>query len=343
MACIIRGQRALPTQIQHLNRQVPILRYLSTSPQSGKPSPPTTVTVPPKTDLNAPISTLPIELITPPPVAASAGLADKLKRYVEFGRTYLTFYKTGLKNVYRNYRASLPLRSQLGLPAYIPISPPRNVSDSEPSSKSKYSQLGRGQFQLVRRSARDVRRMIPFTLILIVCGEFTPLIVPIFGSAITPATCRVPSQVEKERVGAAKRKIAALRSAGLPVSVDAEQMGVLGKFADPAWVAHADAAEVLRACAVFGLVKSHDKTGGSLLTGLIYRPRLVRYAQYLAIDDAMVRAGGVAAMNATEVRIAVEERGGVDVSGAFDRKQAENLERRWLEQWLAARKNVQQA
>ncbi|KAK9860983.1 hypothetical protein MYU51_006445 [Penicillium brevicompactum] len=340
MACITRGQRALPTKLQYLNRnhQLSILRHLSTTPnrRSQPPPPPTTVTIPSKSDLNAPISTLPIDLITPAPVSPTATLADKLKRYVEFGRTYLTFYKTGLKNVYRNYRASLPLRSQLGLPAYIPVSPPRN---SKPSAQSQYAELGlgRGQFQLVRRSARDVRRMIPFTLILIICGEFTPLIIPIFGSAITPATCRVPSQVEKERVALSARKIAALRAGGVS---SADALGALTRYADGGWVAGADAAEVLRACAVFGLVKSHEKTGGALLCGLIYRPRLARYVQYLEIDDGMIRAGGVAGMNATEVRIAVEERGGVDVSAGLDRGRAEKVERQWLEKWLAARKSV---
>jgi hypothetical protein len=176
--------------------------------------------------------------------------------------------------------------------------------------------------------------MIPFTMILIVCGEFTPLIIPIFGSAITPATCRVPSQVEKERVGSAKRKDAAL------VGFDGGQMEILRRFADPAWVGSAGSDEVLRACAVFGLVKRHDKFGGALLAGSIYRPRLARYAQYLAIDDGMIRAGSVAAMSAIEVRIAVEERGGVDVSKSLERKQAEQMERRWLEQWLS-KKTVQ--
>jgi hypothetical protein len=371
MANIIRGQRALHAQFQpwsRLNlRQSQLLslcarsQLFSTSapshqsrrpsPSPPRPSPPTTVSTPSKNEINPPISTLPADLVTPSPLSSSAGAADKLKRYVEYGRAYLTFYKTGLKNVYHNYRASLPLRKRLGLPAYIPISPPRTSTYNarEAPSIRKESGLGRAQFQLVRRSASDVCRMIPFTMILIVCGEFTPLIVPIFGSAITPATCRVPSQVEKERVAATNRKRAALdvyiasledKSLTLLKADSVEQMCLLAKrFADPAWAASADPASVLRACAVFGLVKRHDKTAGSLLAGVIYRPRLARYVEYLAIDDGMIRVGGgVSAMNATEVRTAVEERGGVDVSsGTQDRKQAEKLERRWLEQWLAVR------
>lgn len=252
--------------------------------------------------------------------------------------------------MYRNYRVSIPLRKELGLPVYLPVSPPRNVlHNTNPPRIRKESVLGRAQFQLVCRSARDVRRMIPFTLILIVCGEFTPLVVPIFGSAITPATCRVPSQVEKERVSATKRKMAALdvhvtaskdNSSDLLRSSSDEQLHLLARqFADPAWVASADPASILRAAAVFGLAKRHDRTAGTLLAGTIYRPRLARHVEYLAIDDEMIRAGGgIRSMNAAEIRIAAEERGGVDVSaGARDRGQAEKIERRWLEQWLAVR------
>ncbi|CDM32393.1 hypothetical protein DTO013E5_3422 [Penicillium roqueforti] len=365
MANITRGQRALHAQLRSWNHScihprpqfqlLPIraqsqLFSTSSSQQSRRPSPspPTTTTVstPSKSEINAPISTHPATLTTPSPLSPSAGAADKLKRLVGIGRAYLTFYKTGLKNVYHNYRASLPLRRKIGLPAYIPISP-HNIHHRSAPSITEESKLGRAQFQLVRRSARDVRRMIPFTMILIVCGELTPLIVPFFGSAITPATCRVPSQVEKERGVATVRKLAALdafvaenkdRSVHLLKAGSAEQLALLAKcFADPVWVAGASSADVLRACAVFGLVKHHNRTAGEALAGLIYRPRLAKHVEYLANDDGMIRGGGVSAMNATEVRIAVEERGGVDVtSGVQDRKRVE-LERRWLEQWLAVR------
>lgn len=209
--------------------------------------------------------------------------------------------------------------------------------------------MGRGQFQLVRRSARDVRRMIPFTLILIVCGEFTPLIVPIFGSAITPATCRVPGQIAKERNTASKRKHAALlahvqtvsgnNTALESVQVGSEQeLSLLAEFANPVWAASADAHAVLRACAVFGLVKAHDRTLGSALAGSIYRPRLQRYLEYLSIDDGMVRAGGgVAALSPTEVRIALDERGAGDVAALRAGEKAELVEREWLERWLDVR------
>jgi hypothetical protein len=166
--------------------------------------------------------------------------------------------------------------------------------------------------------------MIPFTMILIVCGEVTPLVIPLFGSAITPATCRFPSQVEKERAALAKGKRAALEAgSGSGLVSGVQQIKLLQQFAD------------------FGLIKRHDKTAGAILAGVLYRPRLAGYVECLAIDDAMIRAGGVQRMSGIEVRIAVGERGGVDVSGDADRKKAEVLERRWLKQWLAVKKSVQ--
>lgn len=209
--------------------------------------------------------------------------------------------------------------------------------------------MGRAQFQLVRRSARDVRRMIPFTLILIICGEFTPLVIPMFGSAITPATCRVPGQIAKERDTASRRKYTALlahvrATAGNGTALESVQvgsereLGLLAGFADPVWLAGADANAVLCACAVFGLVKSHERMAGSALVALIYRRRLRRYLEYLSIDDGMIRAGGgVAALSPAEVRIALEERGAGDVAALHVGKKAEIVGRKWLERWLDVR------
>lgn len=370
MASLPRGPRVLQAPFRHQlpstrplapHANVSTLKRFSTSaaPQASKQdqsqSPPTPITTPSTHEINAPTSTLPAQIDTPDPLPASTDTPAKLKRLITLGRAYLTFYKTGLKNVFANYRASLPLRKQLGLPPYIPISPPRTAGLSNDPLVS-HSQPGltmaRGQFQLVRRSARDMRRMIPFTLILIVCGEFTPLVVPIFGAAITPATCRVPGQIAKERDAASKRKYAALLAHARSVSVSRDdgsvleivqvgsesELAVLAQLASPVWAADAGADAVLRACAVFGLVKSHDRVAGSVLAHWIYRPRLLRYLAYLAIDDGMIRAGGgVAALSPAEVRIALDERGAGDVAALRAEEKAEVVEREWLERWLDVR------
>ncbi|KAJ5162411.1 hypothetical protein N7492_007803 [Penicillium capsulatum] len=384
MLSIARGRRALWSPLKSaghstapLNLYTQLFSTSALRATGSVPSnrPPQQTTSPQPHDINAPTSTLPAEIDRPQPADPTASTPDKLKRVVAIGRAYLTFYKTGLKNVFRNYRASLPLRAQLGLPAYLPLSPPRQTSAASTAALSALQPagLGRGQYQLVRRAARDVRRMIPFTLILMVCGEFTPLIIPVFGSAITPATCRVPRQITKDRDAHEKRKFAALRAHlhALRSTASAAELRlggtlehVLIELADPRWAESADVHAVLRACAVFDLVKSHDRFLGAALASVVYRPRLRRYLEYLAIDDGLIRAGGgVAAMSAAEVRIACDERGAcgggdgrvgsqdkasstesrvrssrpAPSSEEIQRLRNEKLERDWLARWLEVR------
>ncbi|KAF3403828.1 hypothetical protein F1880_010209 [Penicillium rolfsii] len=297
-----------------------------------------------QSSINAPISTFPAIIDVPDPLPPSAPTPEKLKRLVAVGRAYLTFYKTGLKNVYHNYRASLPLRRELGLPAYLPVSPPRSTTFDEALRKeTPEKKLGRGRFQLVRRSAHDVQRMIPFTLILIICGEFTPLIIPIFGNAITPATCRVPGQVTKEREAGSKRKVlaqqalAAATGKAVPTTGSDAERALLLELATISSAQQASAQKVLQACAMFGLVKKHDRFLGTILAGPVYRPRLLRHLHYLNIDDGMISDAGVDALGAEEVRIAVEERGAGDVAAMLNGTKAEAVEREWLKKWLNER------
>ncbi|RMJ20712.1 hypothetical protein PHISP_08418, partial [Aspergillus sp. HF37] len=246
-------------------------------------------------DVNPPASTRPAELTLPAPVTSSASTSDKLKRYVTLGRAYLGFYKTGLKNVYHNYRASIPVRRALGLPAFLPTSPPPSLAFREPldPSNSRFS-LSRSSFLLVRRAAYDVRRIIPFSLTLVICGEFTPLLVLVLGNAITPSTCRIPKQIAQDRARLARRKSAAL--AHRPGSQDASAAGsgsgseeefdlLARRYADAEWVQSASMDEVRRACAVFGLGGRHDGLGARVLGGLVYRRRLGAHVAYLEVDD----------------------------------------------------------
>lgn len=111
------------------------------------------------------------------------------------------------------------------------------------------------------------------------------------------------------------------------------------QFGSREFAATASSEQVLRACAVFGLAKSHDAS--SALVSLIYRPRLRKWTEYLALDDELiVRGGGVDALNLKELRIAVEERGGfvdLDLGG----QRVEKAEREWLSRWLKRRKFIE--
>ncbi|KAL4816006.1 hypothetical protein BDW67DRAFT_57372 [Aspergillus spinulosporus] len=294
-------------------------------------------------DVNPPPSTRPADLETPAPLGPSASVGEKAQRLIAYGRAYLAFYKTGLKNVYQNYRTSLPIRRSLGIPSYLPTSPPPKffIKSSSGHSKHVKTKTSRSTFQLLNRSAYDVRRMIPFALVLIICGEFTPLLVIAFGNAITPFTCRIPKQIDKYRRQRTDRKCAALGayaeasngSVRTPKPGSKEELDLLSSFASKEFAKEANAQGVLTACAAFGLIKSHNRP--SLLVEPVYRKRLAKYIEYLAVDDRLIKScGGVTNMESSEVKIAVEERGGYGLMTGASAREVERAERKWLEMWL---------
>src|SRR6202042_2549273 len=65
--------------------------------------------------------------------------------------------------------------------------------------------ISRREYQLCLRTSHDIRKLIPFGLILVICGEFTPLVVLALGSTVVPSTCRIPKQVIKDQVNLLKR------------------------------------------------------------------------------------------------------------------------------------------
>ncbi|KAL4805278.1 hypothetical protein BDV18DRAFT_160937 [Aspergillus unguis] len=316
-----------PTTAQHNEKRIPSTSSTSSTPLAN--------------DVNPPPSTLPADLELPESLPPSAGLADKGKWLFATGRAYVSFYKTGLKNVISNYRTSLPIRRQLGVPAHLPTSLPPQIFLEKSKNSNSEVQRSRSTFQLLHRAAFDVRRLIPFSLILIVFGELTPFLILAFGTAVVPYTCRIPRQLAKSRAQATDRKrralsahsIAAKGSSTPPELGSKEELGILANFAGRKFAKEAQPEEILRACAVFGLAKTHSRP--SFLVNSVYRPRLRKFAEYLELDDKLIRdCGGVSAMQRTEVRVAVDERGGFGLSRGIEGPEAERTERRWLEQWL---------
>lgn len=122
-----------------------------------------------------------------------------------------------------------------------------------------------------------------------------------------------------------------------PAPGSEEELQILATdFTSGEWIESASSEEILRACAVLGLAKTHTRWGG--FVPFLYRPRLWRYAAYLGVDDELIRrGGGVQALDAIEVSIAVRERGGVDVALGKYGTEGESVERRWLDKWLARR------
>ncbi|KAI1325400.1 hypothetical protein F5Y16DRAFT_377925 [Xylariaceae sp. FL0255] len=112
---------------------------------------------------------------------------SNLVYFFRLGKAYMKFYKTAVKQIWTS-------RELLKERAYSP---------------EWHERMTRAAFHVRERVPAERRRLIPFALLLLICGEFTPFIVLAFPR-ITPVTCRIPAQREKIQKSAAKRRKYAL-------------------------------------------------------------------------------------------------------------------------------------
>ena len=124
-------------------------------------------------------------------------IAVRLSYFYRLGKSYLTFYKSGLKNVWFNNKEYQKIKKRLG---------PFSLNDvAKYSGKDGRPTISRREYQLCIRTRHDIRKLIPFGLIFLICGEFTPLVVLALGSAVVPSTCQIPKQVWNDYFNTAKR------------------------------------------------------------------------------------------------------------------------------------------
>ncbi|KAM7204295.1 hypothetical protein V8F20_003708 [Naviculisporaceae sp. PSN 640] len=240
-------------------------------------------------DANPPATTRPPPLTLP----TRDPNASTFSYYLATGKAYLAFYKTGLKNVYHNTRLLYPSKS-----TDTSLIPRKNT---------------RSHLLLRKRWSYDIRRLPIFALLLIVCGEFTPLVVVALPSLV-PYTCRLPSHVEKLRKKVEERRAESLEN---------HQHAVLSNLGSPDL--DFPRAHLARS---LGLVSPFwDKIGW--VPEVLAGNRVAKRLLFLEIDSKLLlEAGGVAALEDEEVRLACADRG-IDVTGRSDEELRGVLER-WL-------------
>lgn len=105
------------------------------------------------------------------------------------GKAYGKFYWAGVKQLYANVKLMFRINSAL--------------SGTFPDAAARYGVVPEGisynDYQLMVRTKRDMRKSIPFLLVLAICGEFTPLVILVLGSRVVPGTCVIPKQVIQDR------------------------------------------------------------------------------------------------------------------------------------------------
>ncbi|KAL8973258.1 MAG: hypothetical protein Q9183_000058 [Haloplaca sp. 2 TL-2023] len=262
--------------------------------RSGTTFPPKTkdsTSLRPTARVNPSTSTLPPPLALPERKIEETGIRT-LKFYYRTGEAYLTFYKTGVKAIYQNYKILRQLRSR--------IPPGRSVEQA-----LRDGHLSRAEYHLVRRTRSDVSRIPLFGLVLVVCGEFTPLVVLFLGlDAAVPRICHVPRQID----GARKRQEEARRKSFREGTITGKE---LVDFSDVSNLPKPILAHVANS---LGLV-----SGFWNVTGITPRPlvswRLRKAVDRIDADDfAIDRDGGAKHLNEEELKLAAEARG-IDVVG----------------------------
>ncbi|OAA60733.1 LETM1-like protein [Cordyceps fumosorosea ARSEF 2679] len=255
--------------------------------------------------LNPPASTRPPVLET---VQRSAHGSTPAYLF-HLGKSYLRFYKDGLKAVFANRRL---LRERLA----------RTPADDRPSSAWSLAQspprsFSRADWVLLWRVRHDMIRLPCFGLLFVICGEFSPLVVMLVDG-IVPYPCRIPQQLR----GAAEKAEARRRAAFRELEV-AHPHGVLS----PRVTRSVARRHVLRSLHLSGAMWDR-LTGGMVPPGMWRVKGALRMAFLEGDDEGLVRDGGPVGLEVDELRIACMERG-IDVLG-----KSESEMRTWLGDWL---------
>ncbi|CAG8950910.1 hypothetical protein HYFRA_00003127 [Hymenoscyphus fraxineus] len=277
-----------------IRRPPPLHLYASTSPSTPEKAPKDTV--------NPPSSTRPASIETPLRKSYTS-----LPQYLfALGKTYATFYKTGVKNIYHNFRAAGALED-------------RTTSHQSIAKAITTGAFTRADYQLVVRSWHDLKRVPLFGLLFIVCGEFTPLIV-VAVSSIVPWTCRIPRQIAADRQALETRRGISFRN--LTSSPPSSAQPVLNRQ------------QLLHISWSLGLSsKIWDYVNPGTLPGppdFILKSRVRKRVQYLEWDDKLLSEAGkeIKKLENEEVKMALVERG-VDVLQRGDEELMASLEA-WL-------------
>lgn len=165
-----------------------------------------------------------------------------------------------------------------------------------------------------------MRRLPPFALVLLVCGEFTPLVV-IAMPGLVPYTCRIPRQIEglqrkaEERRAASFMRLEEIRESRL--GQEGRQSGDEQSIGNGAQTTHSKAsltdaeaaAHIARSLNLISPLWDRLGLPDTALTLLSTQRKVRRHVDFLREDDALlVQAGGVDALESEEVVLACVDR-----------------------------------
>lgn len=132
------------------------------------------------------------EVVEPPKPnnGVPVGTTDRFQYYLRLGKSVGKFYWAGLKKIFSNFKEYQRFKSHLSTYQSQTATPSFGAVVAHSVLYQSPTIITRRQFQLLYRAPSDFYKLIPFSLVFAVCGEFTPLIIPFLPTAILPGTCR---------------------------------------------------------------------------------------------------------------------------------------------------------
>ncbi|KAF8306327.1 hypothetical protein DL93DRAFT_2143887 [Clavulina sp. PMI_390] len=238
-------------------------------------------------------------ILAPPPPNAS-----RVGKLFHQAKELFKFYARGLKMQWTHHKMVRAILARV----------------SEEKKLGGKGEMTRWEAQFIRTHAQDLKKLVPFVLILIIVEEILPLIV-IYAPFMLPSTTILPSQAERIYGKREEKKIQTLTTVkwylerdGLLPATSKEmlsQMDVKTLGNDLAWTI----------CRAFELSDRGPRA--------MVNRRLAKHLSYLAEDDALLRRESPNAnLTRTELRNALSERGQLT-----DGMTADELRTR-LDSWL---------
>ncbi|KAG0226950.1 hypothetical protein BGW42_003270 [Actinomortierella wolfii] len=210
------------------------------------------------------------------------------------------------------------------------------VKDLKRQVKEEGYQLSRREYQLIRNTDIDVKRLIPFAAVFFLATEYIPLII-LFAPGLIPSTCVTHEQLESRRKKLHEKrcemteKLIRLNRREITKESLASYSSFLNiakRYGDSFDLDLIDRQHLSSFCKFMGLYGWGPK--------FMLKNRLVKHMKYLAEDDALLQRDGIDSLTFLELQTANEERGmrSLEVS-------REHLERS-LAYWLSLTQNKEQ-
>jgi hypothetical protein len=261
--------------------------------------------------------------LNPPPETYAPELSIPSKRpaqsYFKYlyqcGKLYIQFYKQGIKNVRATSKIAKSLRQKLERE--------KGKSKDAKLDSQGLSVLTRAEWQIVRRSRQDMMRLPAFGALVLIFGEWLPLLA-LYITPVVPEPCRIPAQIKRKLEKAATRR----RERERRLALDAARLvsrdrkpGSIGTGVVAPQAVQVEALEKMDLFALLSLSTRLDCHGGIWDKLFLTPPKpvlkwaLKRRIDYLRNDDGLIeRDGGWQGLNEQEIERACTERG-VDILG----------------------------